>query len=634
MRRRIEAIAGKWNAQPEWVRVACIAVALLALYLLVSGSSTLWDRDEPRFARAAAEMAASGDYLVITFNGELRAVKPPLVYWLMALGLQTIGFGEIAVRLWSGLGVALASVGVYGSARRMLGKRTAPWAMVVFGTSLMPLWLATAATADAVTVAWLAAAQWLFIEMVYRGWRGWHMVLMAAALGLTALAKGPMAVLPVISIALSAALLKRMDPSPPKLGARFWAAGVAATLAGLGMFLLWAVPANLATGGELAREGLFNRGFLSRMVEPMQGHGGEGLVGYLLTLPVYLPYLLFDTFPWCLLLPGGFVALLRGRLAGGRERALMWAWTLPTFVIFSLVATKLPHYMLGLMPMMAVALAAVLRHDDPRGEADAETDAEAESGAEAGAGAEASSGAAPTLTRKDRDWVRGGAWFFGGLAAALAGALLIGPWLVKFDGSWRPALIAAATPVGLVAAGLAVWVVRLQLGGRVRRAAGVTLAGFAAIVVLVAVVLLPRIEATVKISPELARTVRERIPADAPVYMGGYEEPSLVYYLDRRHDQPVRSLNGRRRALEEFAAGAGPAALVVSRARWRQLLDGGPTPERLRRVAVMHTLNYSAEAERTDVLVILRRPEGAVDSMPRDAPPAPDAAPGASNRAE
>ncbi|MFW5682989.1 MAG: ArnT family glycosyltransferase, partial [Phycisphaeraceae bacterium] len=501
-------------------------------------------------------------------------------------------------------GVALGSIFVYGSAKRMLGLRGAPWAMVIFGTSLMPLWLATAATADGVTVAWLAMAQWLFIEMIYRGWRGWHMVLMALALGLTALGKGPMAVLPVISIALSAVLLRRMDPDPPKLGPKFWAAGVVATLAGLGLFLAWAIPANLATEGALAQEGLFNRGFITRMFKPMQGHGGEGILGYLLTLPIYLPYLVFDTFPWCLLLPGAFAALVRGRLAGPRERALLWAWTLPTFVIFSLVATKLPHYMLGLMPMLAIGLASVparYRAPSPAKQPTSRRAAEGMPGPR-------------MLNAKDRDWVRGGAWFFGGIAVALAGGLLVGPWLVRLDEQRPVGLIAAGAVVGVAVLVVTVWVVRLHLKERVLRSCRATLLGFVVIVVLSALVLMPRIEETIKISPELASDVKTEVPADAPVYMSGYEEPSLVFYLDRDHDQPVRSLNDGQGTLDAFAATPGPAALVVSRENWLRLLGGEPMPDRLEQVAVARTLNYSARARREDVLVIVRRPRDASEA--------------------
>ena len=52
-------------------------LVIFCFYLTVASSSSLWDRDEPRFARAAVEMLHTGDYLVPTFNGNLRADKPP-----------------------------------------------------------------------------------------------------------------------------------------------------------------------------------------------------------------------------------------------------------------------------------------------------------------------------------------------------------------------------------------------------------------------------------------------------------------------------------------------------------------------------------------------------------------------------
>ena len=38
------------------VKAVLICAGFTALYLLIAGSSTLWDRDEPRYARVTAEM--------------------------------------------------------------------------------------------------------------------------------------------------------------------------------------------------------------------------------------------------------------------------------------------------------------------------------------------------------------------------------------------------------------------------------------------------------------------------------------------------------------------------------------------------------------------------------------------------
>ena len=82
-----------------------IAVAITAIYLLLCPWTTLWERDEPRYARAAVEMVHSGDLLVPTVNEDVRARKPPLMYWLMAIGVWSLGQREVAVRCWSPLAV-------------------------------------------------------------------------------------------------------------------------------------------------------------------------------------------------------------------------------------------------------------------------------------------------------------------------------------------------------------------------------------------------------------------------------------------------------------------------------------------------------------------------------------------------
>jgi len=88
--------------------------------------------------------------------------------------------------------------------------------------------------------------------------------------------------------------------------------------------------------------------------------------------------------------------------------------------------------------------------------------------------------------------------------------------------------------------------------------------------------------------------------------MMGYKEPSLVFYLDRPVGQEVRAMRGGRDRLMEFARAQGPAALVISRDAWERLGEQGPLPENLERVAVEHTLNYTARARKTEVWVLIR----------------------------
>ncbi|MGB7441306.1 MAG: glycosyltransferase family 39 protein, partial [Coleofasciculaceae cyanobacterium] len=104
-----------------WEQKPAIAWMLsLAWLLLISWLAFLWhlgntglvDETEPLFAEAARQMTVTGDWITPYFNGETRFDKPPLIYWLMALGYQLIGVNEWAVRLPSALGaIALTVVG-------------------------------------------------------------------------------------------------------------------------------------------------------------------------------------------------------------------------------------------------------------------------------------------------------------------------------------------------------------------------------------------------------------------------------------------------------------------------------------------------------------------------------------------
>ena len=65
-----------------WQVGLLIAVATATLMTNLGGSR-LWDRDETRNAGCAAEMMARDDWVVPTFNQQLRDAKPVLLYWLI-----------------------------------------------------------------------------------------------------------------------------------------------------------------------------------------------------------------------------------------------------------------------------------------------------------------------------------------------------------------------------------------------------------------------------------------------------------------------------------------------------------------------------------------------------------------------
>jgi len=78
------------------------------------GNIGLVDETEPLFAEAARQMTLTGDWITPYFNGETRFDKPPLIYWLMAVAYHTLGVNEWAVRLPSALcAIGLTCLGFY-----------------------------------------------------------------------------------------------------------------------------------------------------------------------------------------------------------------------------------------------------------------------------------------------------------------------------------------------------------------------------------------------------------------------------------------------------------------------------------------------------------------------------------------
>ncbi len=89
-----------------------LAIALSTLWLiLVGGIAFFWhlgsigliDETEPLFAEASRQMYVTGDWITPFFNGETRFDKPALIYWCQAIAYNIFGVNEWAVRLPSAI---------------------------------------------------------------------------------------------------------------------------------------------------------------------------------------------------------------------------------------------------------------------------------------------------------------------------------------------------------------------------------------------------------------------------------------------------------------------------------------------------------------------------------------------------
>lgn len=517
-----------------WRPALLLAGAVLAALLSLAPRTTLWDRDEPRYAQAAVEMVRSGDLLVPTFNGELRAKKPVLVTWLMAASVGLLGPTELSVRLFSAIGIAVAVLLTALAGGRLLGPGAGLLSGAVLATSPLVVVQGLAATTDAVLLAFVTLSIALVARNLSEGPGPWRTAGLGFALGGALLTKGPVGLLVPILVAGGALALLPSAAGGRRAHVRSL---LLASLLGLALLAAWFLPANAATGGRFLEIGL-GREVLHRASAPMEGHGG----GFLLSLPYYLPVLLLGLFPWSVHLPAAFLTAFRRRREGGLAPGLLLAWVVAPLVLFTLVATKLPHYVLPVFPALALLVGWFLDRAR-RGE----------------------------LSPAEERWFVRGAWAGAAVSALLLAALLVAFDRLPVEGARGP-LVAMALLVALSAP------VALALSVRRRTAAAVwvLLAGTASVEAVAAGWLVPSLEA-VKPVPRIAAAIRAATPRNVPVASVGFGEPSLVFYVGRH---PVAQYPDVESALA-WARRPGPGVLVASREALDALL-ARPDAPRLR----------------------------------------------------
>jgi len=365
------------------------------------GSARLFDEDEPKNAECGREMFERGDWLVPTYNYELRTDKPIMLYWLMLSSFNLLGVSEFAARLPSACMATVTVFCVYLLGRRLFDKRVGFWAAMMLSTALFYVTIARISTPDSTLVGFITLAMLTFVYSVptsAAGWgtpylpesrdrefcvpkAAWQFLLLYGIMGLAVLTKGPVGfLLPCAVIGLFLLCQKDCPYLPANLSwrkplessneillflASFWAPSrffraLAAmrpfTLAGcvLAVALPWYVAVGFATNGAWL-EGFLGDHNVGRFSAPMEGHSGP--------IFYYVIAILMGFFPWSCFLPISLYLANRYKSLIPRERrSLMFllCWAGVYFVFFSIARTKLPNYVVPCYPPLALIVAWTL----------------------------------------------------------------------------------------------------------------------------------------------------------------------------------------------------------------------------------------------------------------------------------
>ena len=333
------------------------APLIAALVALLASLPTLFtlpptDRDESRFAEASAQMLESGDFTDIMFQDVPRYKKPVGIYWLQAASVAAFSDPEAreiwAYRIPSVLGAMLAAAACAWGALAFMEPGAAAGAGALLAATTVLSSESTLATTDAalcgaITLAMAAMAR---LYLAARGGPAphrWTWLLFWLGLAGAVLLKGPIG--PMVA-GLTGLALCVWDRRAGWLASLRWDWGL---IVFFGVVLPWALAISVETDGGFW--GVAVGGDLApKLFGGQEGHGAPP--GYFLLLS---PVLLF---PAVLLAPAAAVTGWRARAEPGVRFAL--CWLIPSWLVFELVPTKLPHYTLPCFGAIAWLMAAAL----------------------------------------------------------------------------------------------------------------------------------------------------------------------------------------------------------------------------------------------------------------------------------
>lgn len=320
----------------------------VCLWAVLSSLAPAFPIDETRYLTVAWEMHHSGDYILPTLNWAPYSHKPPMLFWLINLVWSFTGLSVGAARaipLLSSLATLFLTIKL---ARHMFPKPEesnvptfsgltlmAMPVFMIYGVMIMFDFMQAACVVLAMIAAWDA-----YSTKRFKSW-----LLFGFATGLGVLAKGPVILVHVMPVVLLFPVLMGKAWDGPRL--KMWYGGIAFSfLVTLLIGMAWAVPAAIHGGPEFTHmifweqsAGRVSKSFAHR----------QPFWFYVPVMLVFLLPLLFWSPFW-----GSVKKVFQAR----KNPAILFllCWTIPVFIIFSMISGKQAHYLIPMLPGVAILL--------------------------------------------------------------------------------------------------------------------------------------------------------------------------------------------------------------------------------------------------------------------------------------
>ncbi len=343
-----------------------LVLILICLLLFLPGFFNLGpaDRDESRFAQASKQMLETGNFVEIYFQEDARNKKPIGIYWLQAGSASLFGGAEApiwAYRLPSLIGAIGAVLMTYWAGLRLLGPVAGFTASLALASSLLLVIEAHLAKTDAMLLFTIVTAQaclaLLYVSGNRRAIGGEQFdprqiaLLFWGAIGASILIKGPIGVmvaaLTILPLAIADRSIRWLYPIRPLIG----------MLIVLLITAPWVVAISLTSGASFFADAVGDD-LLPKLLSGQESHGSPPGTYTLLAVVVLWP---------ASIVLGPALWFAWQRRAEPVYRFCL-AWILPSWIVFELVPTKLPHYVMPLAPAIALIIGGYIATLAERGQ--------------------------------------------------------------------------------------------------------------------------------------------------------------------------------------------------------------------------------------------------------------------------
>ncbi len=317
---------------------AFICAGLMVVGLLLR---PIFPVDETRYLTVAWEMHQSGNWILPTLNAEAYHHKPPVLFWLINILWSIFGVSQQSAMVMPFIAAFAVLILTARLATRIYPHSPdAPLIsvallggclpFVIYSNLIMFDVLLTVSVLLGVTALW---------DFIKTG-KALHVGLFAIAIGLGLLSKGP-AVLLHIAPVLFLMKFWAEDNRPP---VKSWLPKILGALViGISLALCWAIPAAIEGGKEFT-EKIFYGQTTGRMVNAFDHQ--RPVFWYLTFVPLFV-------LPWALS-PALWLGLKSLWQNNRNSAKFLMLWIGLVFAAFSFISGKQVHYLLPLLPPMAL----------------------------------------------------------------------------------------------------------------------------------------------------------------------------------------------------------------------------------------------------------------------------------------